>query len=98
MRIRWSERARAQVREIFEYIARDRPAAADRILEGLVERTNLVAEFPEQGAAWGDPRRSDLRSIVYESYRLVYRIGGDEVAVLSVRHTRMRPDRPPTEL
>lgn len=92
MRVWWSERARSQVREIFEFIARDRPNVAERILDGFLERADLLAEFPDQGAQWGDPRRPDLRSIIFESFRLVYRVGPDEIAVLSVRHTRMQPD------
>jgi len=85
VRVWWSERARSQVREIFEFIARDRPRVAQRILDGFLERADLLAEFPDQGVAWGDPRRSDLRSIIFESYRVVYRVGPDEIAVLSVR-------------
>ena len=92
MKISWSERAQDQVREIFEYISEDRPLVAERILEDLLERVQLLSKFPEQGAPWGGPRRPDLRSIIFESYRLVYRIGAQELAVLSVRHTRMRPD------
>ena len=92
MNVRWSQRARNQVREIFEYIARDRPRAAERILEAFLERTELLAEFPEQGTVFSSTDRPDLRSIIHESHRIVYRIGDGEIAILSVRHTRMRPD------
>ena len=90
MILQWSERARSQVREIFEYVARDRPRTVERILEGFLERTELLAVFPEQGKVWGAKDRPDLRSIIHESHRIVYRIGDGEVAILSVRHTRMR--------
>jgi plasmid stabilization system protein ParE len=90
VKVWWSERARSQVREIFEFITQDRPSAAERILEGFLQRADLITEFPDQGAAWGDPRRSDLRSIIFEGYRLVYRVGTDEIAILSVRDTRMQ--------
>lgn len=92
MKIVWSERAKAQVREIFEFIAEDRPMGAERILEDLLERVQLLTEFPEQGPVWGGQRRPDLRSILFESHRVVYRWRPDEIAVLSVRHTRMQPD------
>jgi toxin ParE1/3/4 len=90
VRVSWSERARLQTREIFEYVARERPLVAERLVDGFIERTSLLAEFSEQGTPWGRPHRSDLRAIVYESYRIVYRIGAEEVAILSVRHTRMK--------
>lgn len=88
MIVRWSERARSQVAEIFGYIARDRPGAAERLLESFLERTELLAEFPEQGSVWGGENRPDLRSIVHENHRIVYRVKPDEIAILSVRHTR----------
>jgi plasmid stabilization system protein ParE len=91
--IRWSERARTQVREIFEYIARDRPRVAERILESFLERVELLAEFPEQGSALGG--RSDLRAIVHESHRIVYRVGLEDIAILSVRHTRRAAEDDP---
>jgi addiction module RelE/StbE family toxin len=92
MKIIWSERALAQIREIFHFISEDRPLIAERILEGLLERVELLVEFPEQGAVWGGSRRPDLRSIVVGSYRILYRIRSEEIAILSVRHTCMHPE------
>jgi len=86
--VRWSRRALSQVSEIFDYIARDRPCAAERILEGFLERTELSAERPEQGPIWGGENRPDLRSVLHENHRIVYRVKPDEIAILSVRHTR----------
>lgn len=95
MIVRWSEHARNQVAEIFDYIARDRPNAAMRILESFLERTELLADFPEQGSEWPGAGRPDLRSIVHENHRIVYRVSPDEVAVLSVRHTRQEEESIP---
>jgi plasmid stabilization system protein ParE len=66
---------------------------AERILESFLERVALLATFPEQGPALGG--RSDLRVIVHESHRIVYRVGSDEIAILSVRHTRRELDEGP---
>ena len=89
MRIRWSSRARRQILELFDYIARDRPGVAESILLSFLERVELLADLPEQGVLWGDGSRSDLRQIIHESHRVVYRVAADEIAILSVRHTRL---------
>jgi plasmid stabilization system protein ParE len=89
VRIHWSDRAYEQVVEIFEYIARDRPNAAEGVLLSFLERVELLVSLPEQGQVWGDGSRPDLRVIFHESHRTVYRVADEELSVLSVRHTRM---------
>jgi addiction module RelE/StbE family toxin len=88
MKIRWSPRARDQALEIFEYIADDRPEAAAQILEGFIERVRMLAEFPDQGQAIAGAQRGPRRSVLYDSYRIVYRVDRDAVLVLAVRPTR----------
>jgi plasmid stabilization system protein ParE len=40
---------------------------------------------------WEEGGRPDVRSIIYESHRIAYRVRKDEIAILSVRHTRRLP-------
>jgi len=60
------------------------PNAASGLLLSLHERVHLLAELPEQG-----------KQVIFESYRIVYRVQLDLISILSVRHTRMqRTDDP----
>ena len=81
--------------EIFEYVVRDRPQAAEALLDRLIERVDLLSDLPEQGRQWRKGVRPDLREVVFESYRIVYRVGSEELSVLSVRHTRMETEESP---
>ena len=73
--------------EIWTYVARDSPAAADRVLDRLDDRSTLIAQVPGVGA-----RRDDLgpglRCLTVGSYLVVYRQIGDEVEIVRYLHGR----------
>jgi len=92
VKVVWTDRALEQVREIFDYIARDRPNVAVDIANGLFDQTELLENTPEMGPVWKPESRSDLRFLLYTSYRIVYRVELDRVSVVSVRHTRRDAD------
>ena len=93
MRVRWSPRARDQAGEIFDYIAQERPEAAHNIFDSLVARVLLLGDLPEQGSILPGALRTDLRSVLYGSFRIVYRVDREEVVVLGIRHTRRESNR-----
>ena len=78
---RLSRLAEQDLLEIWSYIARDNPAAADRFIDLLTEKCELLAESPKIGR-----RREELsprlRSFPVGRYVIFYRIAerGIEVA------------------
>jgi toxin ParE1/3/4 len=90
MTIEWSPRSLRETQEIGEYIAADRPGAAEAWLEGLVATVERLASFPRSGRLLEiDPERDyELREILYGSYRVFYRIVTDRVEILRLVHTR----------
>lgn len=56
----------------------------------FVERVGLLGDLPEQGEVVPGAGRGDLRVVIYRSYSIVYRVRSAEIAILSVRHTRMQ--------
>jgi len=96
MKVVWSPLALERVVEIGEYIARDRPNAAADWVAGISAAVRPLARFPKSGRLVPESARTDLREIIYGSYRVIYRTDPDKVVVLTVRHTRqeLRPDDP----
>lgn len=85
MRIQWSPRALEQAETAFDYIAEDRPQAAEGWLTGLFERVELLLEFPDQGREVPEAERGDLREVIYEErHRIVYRVDSDWIRILLV--------------
>jgi toxin ParE1/3/4 len=69
----------------------DSPAAADRVLEGLLKVAEDLATFPERGS---HPREllalgiREYRQVFFKPYRLVYRIIRNEVIVYLIADSR----------
>ena len=59
------------------------PAAADRIMTGIMDATDVLAEFPETGAKVFLPGGLDsgYRYVVFEDYLAIYQIRFQEVYI-----------------
>ena len=76
-----TEGAEHDLEELYDYIAKfDSKAAADFVLDQLMEAADGLASFPERGS---HPREllamgiREYRQILFKPYRLIYRIVGD---------------------
>jgi addiction module RelE/StbE family toxin len=89
MRVRWLRRARRQVDEIGAYIARDNPAAADRVVERIRQAADRLAAHPLMGR---QGRVIDTRELVVPGtpYIVAYRVRGQSVQILAVQHSAQR--------
>lgn len=63
--------------DIWDYIAveKDNPAAAERIVEGILARIDLLSSFLESGTPLSSihPLRSDYRFVICDNYLAFYR-------------------------
>ena len=82
----WSPLADRQVDDAVEYIAHDDPIAALTWLEILLERVKALADFPESGRLVPETRREDVREIILNPYRVMYRRRDDRVEIVAIRH------------
>jgi toxin ParE1/3/4 len=91
MRLRYTRRALSDIQSIYAYIAADNPRAA-RAVELVIRQTaELLADFPHLGVR--TVRSPEFRGIKAGRYpyRIYYRIRGDEVWIVHVRHMARRP-------
>ena len=85
-RVVWTAEAERWLRDIYDYIAADNPRAAAATVEGIYEKAQGLADFPEMGARhWGSSR--NVRVLLYGHYRIAYLVkDGSDIAVLGVFH------------
>ena len=70
----WTDQAVADLREISEFIARRNPQAALKLGEAIFARVERLPDFPFMGRMVPEVGRSNLREIIYGSYRIFYRV------------------------
>ena len=88
MKVVWTDRAKARLRQIHRHIARDQVVNADLMVDRLTRRTDQLIEHPRSGRVLPSFQREDVRELVEAPYRLVYLILADRIVILSVRDTR----------
>lgn len=72
----FAPQALERLEEIVRFIAQDDPAAAQRFGMYLVDRAELLADFPELGTPYR--KRPSVRRILCKPYFIYYRVRRDE--------------------
>lgn len=85
-RVAWTPQAIADVEAIRDYISRDSRCYADLVVEQIVGAVGRLAEFPHSGRAVPERPDPKLRELLSGNYRVVYRVAGDRVEVVTVFH------------
>ena len=94
-KIDWTERARADLREIVTVIAADRPSAVAAWGDELFRHVEVLASFPFIGPTVPQPTLAATRRIVYGNYLIFYRVNTETkvVELLTIWHAaRGRPE------
>ena len=80
----WTERARADLTAIGDFIARDDPAAALKWVRKLMATARAAARIPQGGRRVPELQQEDVREVFLKRYRIVYRVTAHSIDVLAV--------------
>lgn len=83
--------AAKDVTEIWEFIAKDNPAAATRFREDILEAIRKLATFPNQGHRRLDLSSETLRFQAIHDYLIAYAPDEKPLVVIAVIHGRRNP-------
>ncbi len=87
-RVIWSNRAVDDLNSIAEYIAQDSEAYAASVVRTILHKVSALAEFSSIGRIVPEFEDASIREIFAYSYRIIYKIKGNEIHVAAVVHGR----------
>ena len=82
MEIIWSPRARLNLEEIGDYIAKDAPDRAAAFEDKLIDSVSRLKDFPESGSVV--PENESFREAHLQGYRIIYRIRITSVDIITI--------------
>ena len=86
-RVLWTDSARADLRAIHAFIARDSHVYAQRTMDRIRKAVKRLSRFPASGAMVQGRSLPELREILVGNYRVIYRIGNTAVEIIAVVHS-----------
>jgi plasmid stabilization system protein ParE len=79
VKIIWSPLAIDRASKIAEYIAQDKPSAAEKWVNKIFSKVEQLRSSPEI-------RNEQFRELIYGNYRIIYRIEKKQISILTIRH------------
>jgi toxin ParE1/3/4 len=86
MEVIWSEGALRDLEHIRDYITQDNPAYASVFVERLLKTTRHLPQFPLSGRLMPEAKNPNIREVLYQSYRVVYRLNQNRIEVVMAVH------------
>ena len=84
--VKWSLPAKSDLKQIFDYIAKDSIYYAKNVAQTIVTKTEILTEFPEIGRVVPEIDDTNVRELIVYSYRLIYEIAPDGIEILAIIH------------
>ena len=80
----WAEPALLDLEAIADYIALDKPNAAEKFVQRVFAEVERLQKFPRMGAVPPELRGLAYRQLIIPPCRIFYRVGKDVVYVVHV--------------
>ena len=82
----WAAPAKSDLKAIHDYIATDSKYYAKKVIQDIIERTNLLGKYPRIGRRVPELDDENIREIFAYSYRILYEIALDHVSIVGIVH------------
>jgi len=92
-KIIWTDDGIKSFEDIIQYIANDSTYYASEFAKRILSTIENLPEFPYLGRIVPEYNNPDLREIIYQNYRILYKISGNAIYLVLVIHgSRILPE------
>ena len=88
MKIEWTEPAIESLRNLHGYIAKDSEVYANSFVQRIILAVDKLSDFPRIGRMVPEADQEAIRELLYQNYRIIYRIKNELIEILTVIHGR----------
>jgi len=86
MKLDWTEPAVLDLESIRDYITKDSAYYAARFVARIIEAAETLPNHPRIGRAVPEAEDEAIRELLFQNYRIIYRVESDRILVLTVIH------------
>ena len=86
--VTWSIPAKNELKQIFDYIAKDTNHYADKVTFDIVEKSESLQDFPQIGRMVPEIDDPSIREVFIHFYRLIYKTLPGEIEILALIHSK----------
>ena len=84
MKIRWAHEALLRLFDIEDFISQDSPDRARKFVDQIIEHTESLSDNPLSGRTVPEISNPEIRELIFRKYRIIYRINGNNLDILTV--------------
>ena len=93
MSVAWTETGGAQLQAIRDYLARSSPGYAQALVGRIIAKSEALEGQPLFGGEVPEYGDQTIREVFEHPYRIIYRVTGSDVQVVTVIHSSRRLPR-----
>ena len=90
MKIVWTESAGKSLETILDFIAESNPQNAVKFIETIEAKVEILYQFPLAGRTVPEFNDQALREIIYQNYRIIYRVEKKQIVILTIWHSKRK--------
>lgn len=76
--VNWTARALAALDGIYDYLHLEAPLYAEHVVQQLLDAADRLEDHPRSGREVPEAEREDIREVICQRYRILYRVVSEE--------------------